>query len=971
MDNVRPFSPRAASSGSRRGRTRRRVAIAGAAAAVAILLGFAARLLGLYIDWLWFGEVDYRSVFWTRLTWEVIAFALVFLLFLVVTGLNVELARRLAPGYRATANGELLEPRSDSFRRYVALGSWGVCVLVAVFAAIAAADRWQTILLFLNRTSFGAVDPVFGRDAGFYIFALPFWEALHGWLMSALIASLVLAAIVHLLMGGVEYTAAPQAEGGGEKEGDTNDGGGIPSPFGRRVQGVEIPRIPKVSLRPGGRAIAHVSAILAAIFILVGVGQLFWGWNLLYSTAGVVYGAGNTDINVRLLMARVTLVVAFALAGLLIWNVWRRRRWWLLAIPIWIAVLIVVRGIVPVAYQSLVVNPNQLSKEREYIGYNMEATRAAYDLDKITAESLAAESPLTVEKLDRNAPTLRNIRLWDPTVLTTSYRQLQGLRPYYIFVDSDVDRYTINGVYRQTMLAARELNIEGLPAAAQTWVNQHITYTHGFGVAMSAVNQVTKDGSPDFLVQDVPPRSVKGLEITEPRIYYGERGTSYTLVKTDEDEFDYPGKSGDVFREYDGTGGISVAPLFNRLAFSAEFGTIKFFTTSSLNSESRIIIRNNITDRVRAAAPFLRLDSDPYMIISDGRLWWMMDAYTVTSLYPYSTPESGVNYIRNSVKVVVDAYNGEMKFYVVDDQDPLLRAYRNAFPDLFTDGSEMPDELMAHVRYPEGIFRIQSNVYATYHVESPDVLYNKGDQWEIPGDPNQGGEGVMPALYVIMRLPNENNVEFLQMLPFVPNGRTNMISWLGARSDSPHYGEIVNIRFSESTTVVGPAQVEGFINQDPEIAAQRTLWDQQGSEVVMGSLLVVPIEDQLLYVQPLYLQSQQTQLPQLKRVIVFYRAPGVEGENDVQQFVAMEPTLGEALAAAFGQQVEDDGATAGDGGDGTSDGGEISAAVRRLIARANDEFEAAQAALKDGDFAEYGRQVEALQATLQQLEKLR
>jgi uncharacterized membrane protein (UPF0182 family) len=523
------------------------------------------------------------------------------------------------------------------------------------------------------------------------------------------------------------------------------------------------------------------------------------------------------------------------------------------------------------------------------------------------------------------------------------------------------------------MLAARELNIEGLPAQAQTWVNQHITYTHGFGVAMSAVNQVTRDGSPDFLVQDVPPRSVKGLEITQPRIYYGERGTDYTLVKTNEEEFDYPGSSGDVYRQYDGSGGIRISPLLTRLAFSARQGTIKFFTTSSLNEDSRIIIRNDIGSRVRAAAPFLQLDSDPYMVISDGRLWWIVDAYTTTSRYPYSTPEGDLNYIRNSVKVVIDAYNGSMTFYVVDEEDPLLRTYREAFPDLFTPMSDMPKDLLEHVRYPEGIFRIQSSIYATYHVDSPDVLYNKGDQWAIPGDPSQGGEGMMPALYVIMRLPGEDDVEFLQMLPFVPNGRQNMISWLGARSDVPNYGNIVNIRFSESATVVGPDQVEGFINQDPEIAAQRTLWGQQGSQVVMGNLLVVPIEDQLLYVQPLYLQSEQTQLPQLKRVIVFYRIPAAEGENDAQQFVAMEPTLGEALTAAFGKQVAA-GDTGGDGGgEVPADGGDgaVSAAARRLISRANSEFAAAQAALKEGDFAEYGRQVDALRKTLQALEALR
>lgn len=972
MDNVRPFPPRstpprATRPPAHRGR-RKNLLIVGGILAAALVVALAGRALGLYVDWLWFGEVDYRPVFWTRVAWQAVAGGGAFVVFFIVVWLNVEIARRLAPGFRATADGQLLEPRGEAFRRVVFWAGLGVSLAVAAFAAVAAAPAWQTILLFFRRTVFGQSEPIFNHDVGFYVFSLPAWQAIHGLVFSALIVAFILTIIVHVVMGGIEYRAVPRGDTPGE-----TDEGGIPSPFGRRAQrpGVEVP---KLDIRLGGSAVAHLSALLGVIFIVVGVGQLFRAWDLLYSTQGAVYGAGNTDVNVRLLLTRVTMGVAFALAAVLIWNVWRRRRWWPAAILVWIGVLLVARLVVPLAYQSLVVNPNQLAKEREYIGYNLAATRAAYNLESISTESLAAEEPLTVATLQRNAPTLRNIRLWDPAVLTTSYRQLQGLRPYYTFLDSDVDRYTVSGVYRQTMVSARELNIQGLPEQAQTWVNQHITYTHGFGVAMSAVNQVTKDGSPDFLVQDVPPQSVAGLEIKQPRIYYGERGTQYTLVKTAEQEFDYPGKSGDVYRQYTGSGGIRIAPLLTRLAFSARFGTIKFFTTSTIQDESRIIIRNNIVDRINAAAPFLRLDADPYMVIADGRLWWIVDAYTVTDRYPYATPEGGVNYIRNSVKIVVDAYNGEMSFYVFDDKDPVLNAYRDAFPALFTPGDEMPEGLVAHVRYPEGIFRTQSIIYATYHVDSPDVLYNKGDQWAIPGDAAQGGEGMMPALYVIMQLPGEKDVEFLEMLPFVPNGRQNMISWLGARSDAPNYGKIVNIRFSQSATVIGPDQVEGFINQDPEIAAQRTLWNQQGSEVVMGNLLVVPIEDQLLYVQPLYLQSEQTQLPQLKRVIVFYKAPTRGGQTEQQQYVAMEPTLGEALTAAFGQQISDGaggGGTEPGGGTGAGEGGPLSAQARQLIAQANREFTAAQAALKAGDFAEYGRQIEALQRTLRELDRLR
>ena len=454
------------------------------------------------------------------------------------------------------------------------------------------------------------------------------------------------------------------------------------SPFAR-AQKAAAPQLPQIDLKLGGRAVAHLSALLAAIFVVTAVGQLFRGWNLLYSTAGAVFGAGYTDVHVRLPLTYVTMGIALILAAALVWNVWRRRQWWPLAIAVWVVALIVLRGVVPAVYQSLIVNPNQLSKEKQYIANNLEWTRAAYGLNEIQQKPLATKEALTPQKLSDNSATLRNIRLWDPNTLVTSYRQLQELRKYYTFLDADVDRYTVNGVYRQTMLSPRELNMDELP---QQWVNQHITYTHGFGVAMSAVNQVTADGSPDFLVQDIPPvSSAPSLEIEQPRIYFGELGTEYSLVNTSQAEFDYPGATGDVYTKgYSGSGGVPISPVLNRLAFSVKFGTIKFFTTSAIESDSRIIFRNDIRERIQAAAPFLSLDPDPYMVIADGKLYWIQDAYTRTTLYPYSTPESGSNYIRNSVKVVVDAYDGSMKFFVWDEEDPLLKTWAGIYPDLFT-----------------------------------------------------------------------------------------------------------------------------------------------------------------------------------------------------------------------------------------------------------------------------------------------
>jgi uncharacterized membrane protein (UPF0182 family) len=915
------------------------------------------------VDWLWFGEVGYRQVFWTRLWTQVLLGVVVFAVFFAIVFSNVELARRLAPGYRVNASGEMLEPRSEAVRRTVGWGGLAVCVVAAVIASVNASGKWFTVLLGLKGGLFGAADPIFDHDVGFYVFTVPALQFMHGLVFGALLVALALAAVMHLIMGGIEYSATARPRS--EAEQDTA--------FGQARQ--QVPQVPQIDVRLSGRAVAHLSAILAAIFIVTGVGQLFRAWELLYSTAGAVAGAGATDVALRLPFTRVTMVVAFALAALLVWNIWRRSQWWPVTIAVWVVVLIVLRGIVPAAYQSLVVNPNQLSKEREYLANNLAATRQAYDLADVTKRPLTQSTRLTAAALSDNEVTLRNIRLWDPDTLVTSYRQLQELRPYYAFLDADVDRYTVNGVYRQTMLSARELSIDGLPSQAQTWVNQHITYTHGFGVAMSAVNQVTTDGSPDFLVQDVPPRTDKGLEITEPRIYYGEKGTDYTLVRTTEQEFDYPGREGDVYRRYEGSGGVPVSPFLTQLALSVRFGTIKFFTTSAITDESRVILRNNISERIATVAPFLRQDADPYMVISGGRLWWVADLYTATDRYPYSTPEGDLNYVRNAVKVVIDAYNGTMRFYVADDDDPIIKAYGEIFPDLFQPMSSMPQTLIEHVRYPEDLFNVQASIYATYHVSSPDVLYNKGDQWAIPEDVGAQAGGRMPAYYVIMRLPGEEREEFLQILPFVPNGRRNMISWIGAQSDVPDYGNIVNYQFSQSTTVVGPNQVEGFIQQDPEISAQRSLWDQQGSSVILGNLLVVPIEDSLLYVQPLYLEAEDNRLPQLKRGIVFYRSPGGEDDPNAQQVVAMRNTLSEALAVAFGSSagevVEEPSAGDGETGTGGQTGtGGVSGQAQALIDQANRQFQASQAALKAGDFAEYGRQVEALEETLRQLQGL-
>ena len=854
---------------------------------------------------------------------------------------------------------DTVEYAHEALYRLIGRVTLAALAVIAIIVGYSVSGSWMTFQRALHASSFGTRDPVFHHDLGFYIFSVPAWHYLQSFIFACVLVSLVVAALIHFVLGGIDFKGA----------GFTVE------------QGQARFRRPQLSVHMPARAVAHLSALLGAAFVVTAVGQLFKAWDMLLGSSGVVFGAGYTDVHARLPVTRILMGLALLLAAALFWNVWRRRQWWPLTVAVWVVALLLLQFVFPAVMQGLFVSPNQLAKERPYIANNMAATRTAYDLASISQQSLANAETLTVKQLNDNQLTLRNIRLWDADTLVTSYRQLQELRPYYSFTDADVDRYVIGGVLRQTMLSARELNISGLPSAAQTWVNQHITYTHGYGVALSAVNQVTTDGSPDFLVKNIPPQSAPELTITQPRIYYGEIGTDYTLVNTNQKEFDFPGGAGDEYTTYKGSGGVPISGFLNRLAFCWRYRTIKFFTSSAITSQSKIIIRNNIKTRLSTVAPFLSFDKDPYMVISGGKLYWIVDCYTTTDLYPYSQPQGGLNYIRNSVKAVVDAYNGTVTLYIFDDKDPLLRTYERIFPGMFTPASEMPADLRRHVRYPEGYFDVQAHVYETYHVTDPSVLYNKGDQWQVPDNVSLSGPGEMQAYYVIMRLPGEPKEEFLLMLPFVPNGRSNMVSWLGARSDAPNYGKAVSITFSKSSNIYGPSQVEAAINQDPKVSAQLTLWNQSGSTAIMGNLLVVPIEKALLYVQPLYLQAEQTKLPQLKEVIVFYQSPE-GGSGGASQAVAMEPTLSQALTDVFGSappvgptpspspSPSPSGPTPTPSPTGTSAPGQISAQARTLIQQANTEFEAAQAALRAGDFAEYGRQVNALKATLSKLQAL-
>jgi uncharacterized membrane protein (UPF0182 family) len=931
------------------------------AIAVTIVLVIAAEIfMRYYVDWLWFGEVSLRTVFWKRVGIGLtlgILFGAAF--FAVVYG-NVAIARRMAPKYRAFEGIDVVEYVHEAASRRVRhIGFWFIA-FVALMVGLGAAGSWVTFARAFYGVPWGERDPIFHHDLSFYVFTLPAWQYAYSFVFATLIVALVAAVSVHLILGGIEVQRHPAAPRTDQT---------IVPPLDaarnlRRIRG----------LRLESSAVGQLSALLGALFIVGGLGYLLKAWNLLFSTSGAVFGAGYTDVHVRLPMIRVLTVVALALGAALVYNAVkaRRPRWLLFSVGAWVVLAIVLLGIVPAVFQALFVNPNQLSRELPYISYDLAATRSAYGLTAISEKPYPLTGNLTATELQANPGTVDNIRLWDPETLQRSYTQLQQLRPYYAFTTVSVDRYQIGGTYRQTMLSPRELQISGLPTQAQTWVNQHVTYTHGYGVTVSAVNQVASSGSTDFLVQDVPVASdAPELTVSQPRIYFGLNGTSYVLVRTKFPEFDYPGPAGkDVYRSYDGRGGVPIDPLFNRLAFCVRFSTIKFLTTTALTRHSRVIIYNDLKTRLAKVAPFLVIDRSPYMVIADGRLFWIADAYATTSRYPYSQPLGGagsVNYIRNSVKVVVDAYDGSMTLYVFDPADPIIRTYERVFPGVFKPAAAMPSSLLAHVRYPQDMFSAQAELFATYHVTDPGLLYNKGNQWQVPTGVSITGRGEMNPYYMIMRLPGQNREEFVLILPFTPNGRSNMIGWLGAESDFPNYGKAVSFEFPSSLNVYGPAQVEAAVNQDPTISSQRTLWGQHGSRVIFGNLIVVPIEDSLLYVQPLYIEAEQTKLPQVQRVIVFYRSPSATADlppTGQQQNVVMAQTLDGALAEIFG------GAPTAPSS-GAAAGAPPSPAAAQLIAKANAQYEAAQQALRAGDLAKFGRQIEILGKTLEQLRALR
>lgn len=897
---------------------RRRWLVGSLVAAFILLNIFLGRGIHFYTEWLWFGEVGFRGVFWKVVTtkaWLGIAAAAVF--FIIVYA-NVIIARRMAPTFQFGKGTEIIERVEipDAVLR------WGIplaLVLPTLIALGSGVASWDEFLKFTNGTDFGVNDPVFNRDVGFYVFSLPFLQMLQSFAWWTLVFTLLVTAAVHFLDYGISWS-------------DNR-------------------------LNFAGHVKGHLSVILGLIMFVIGIGYLLKGYALLYSSRGVVFGASYTDVNAQLPVFRFLLASAVVAGLLFLVNIYFRGwRLPIAAITIIILTSIFAGQVYPFVVQQYSVSPNEQAKEGPYIQHNIDFTRRAFDLDGVVEAPFNATESLDADSIQANANTISNIRLWDPQTLLQTYGQIQVIRPYYNFVDVDIDRYMVDGRLQQVMLSPRELAVEQLDERAKTWQNEHMVYTHGYGIAMSQVSQVSAEGLPDLLVKDIPPQSaLPELTIEQPAIYFGEHANDYVVVNSGIDEFDYPKGDENVYTSYAGSGGINVSGFFSRVAFSWRFASLKLLVSDAIETDSRIIIHREISERVMNIAPFLMYDGDPYSVLVDGRLYWIQDAYTTTSDYPYSQPHEDqfteLNYIRNSVKVVIDAYNGDVTFYALDTEDPLLQTYMKIFPDLFTPGEEMPASLRPHLRYPEYLFNVQAEMYTTYHMTDPQVFYNKEDQWNIAR--NQSDQP-MDAYYVIMSLPGETQEEFMLMLPFSPNGKDNMIAWMSAKSDPANYGERQVFKFPKDKLVYGPKQIEARFNQNPAISEQVTLWAQSGSDVIFGNLLVIPVDESILYVQPLYLRAERGQIPELKRVLLAY------GNT-----VVMEQDLATALQRVFAAKVEGLEPVAPQPDDGTDP--PVEQTLAELAAEASDHYRKAVEAQKNGDWATYGSELKLLEETLNRM----
>lgn len=891
---------------------KRSLILAAAIVGILIVLGSFRTVVTFITDYQWFSKNGFVQTFLVELLTKLKIFIPVWIIFFV--GLGIYLLR-LKKKYSRHGHISLTKAEDVLFKR----GIWLFSALSSLyFAAMISGSLWLKGLMYFNNTAFGSTDPIFKQDLGFYFFKLPMFK-------SVLSLSIVVTMWIVLITIGFYFIAFNIKKPADGSLFDMNEISGRPNFSSIFRKDLVVTAIRKI-------------AVLGALILLL-ISASYWigGFNLVYSSRGAAYGASFTDINVTLIGYRVSAVVAALSAVTFAYGLLSGKRRLTVLGPIVLVLIAIIAGIFGGVVQQLVVEPDEISKEKEYLEYTIAFTQAAFGLEDVEIRDFPSEQKLTQADLIKNEETISNIRVNDARPLKQTFNQIQGIRLYYQFNDIDVDRYTIDGQYRQVFIAPRELNFEKLNDDAKTWLNRHIRYTHGYGVVMSPVNAVTAEGQPELMFRNIPPVTETDLVIDRPEIYFGELSNDYIIIGTDEDEFDYPSGSDNVNTRYEGKAGVPITGI-NKLLYAYRMRSMKMLFSSAIGDESRIVFYRNIHERVRRIAPFLTYDKNPYLVLNeeDGKLYWIIDAYTSSIYNPYSQPfmfnERPVNYLRNSVKVVVDAYEGDISFYAFDDNDPVLKTYQGIFKDLFTPGSEMPQSLLNHIRYPQDYFNLQSEVYSEYHVENPVVFYNGEDIWDIANEKYMGGQQQIESNYVMFKLPDGREAEFALILPYTPKEKPNMTSLFVARNDGEHYGKLFLYKFSKNKTVQGPMMIESRIDQNSDISPQFTLWGQEGSQVLRGNVIVVPVEDALLYVEPVYLQADNTNsLPEMKRVIVSY-----------EDKIVMEETLEEALSKIFGIAQ-----SPSEGDSGGSVGADQQPEVQELLNQINDLFEDSEENMDD------------------------
>jgi uncharacterized protein len=874
-----------------------------------------AEVSGWIQDWLWMTQVGYIQVFWRILSIRFAFAGLAALIAFFYVWLNLHIALNAIFRLRGdTSEGSIVLYTRQGIRLSAGWAKAAV-LLAAAVAGLAFAMtyyfQWDAYLRFHWGGAFGQTDPVFGKDIGFYIFRLPFYEIIRNSLMALALLTLTAVAIAYAHFS------------------------------------IFLPRqIHRVHTEPS--VLKHLTFLL-----LVFVAGWAWGFyldrfELLYSTRGVVYGAGYTAFHVERIALWVMLAASVILGGLVVLCLLKRRPTLLpVVVGSYFVLYFLALMLIPGLVQKFKVQPNELQLETPFLKYNIDATRKAFRVDQIVEKAYPGQSELTYEAIHRHQTTLQNIRLWDWRPILQTYRQTQEIRLYYEFNSVDVDRYHLEDGYHQVMLSAREMAAQ-LPPKARTWVNQNLQFTHGYGLVMSFVSKQEEGGLPVYAIENIPPTSGYDLHVDQPAIYYGEQSPGYRIVATQVKEFDYPKGNDNVYTSYSGKGGILLDTFWKKLLFAWTQSDINILLTSYLTPDSRVQIFRGVQQRVATIAPFLAFDHDPYLVLANGKLYWIQDAYTVSDRYPYSQPsgifQRNLNYIRNSVKAVVDAYDGTVQFYTMEAQDPVLKAYRGAFPGMFKPLAELPGELKRHLRYPLDLFTVQSNIYMNYHMTDPQVFYNQEDLWALPTEKYAGQAVPFEPYYILMRLPDTNEIQYFLMTPFTPQSKDNMIAWMGAGCDFPDYGHIIVYQLSKERLTYGPIQIEAMIDQNAAISEQLSLWDQRGSHVIRGNLVVIPIDNSFLYVEPVYLLAEGVNIPQLIRVIV------ISGKK-----VVMEPTLHQALAAVFGAAAPTVKAAAAG----------IPAPIdEAVLHRARTDLHNAQQAFGQGKWEDFGKAMEALKKTL-------